>query len=106
MKANTDKSHLLVSCTETTYANANGSMTKSSQKEILFGIKFDNELKFEGQINFMSKKQAKRLYALARVAPLMDLKQRRNIMRAFVESQFGCCLLICMFHTAEDLITK
>ena len=81
-------------------------MTKSSQKEILLGIKLDNELKSEDPINFICKKQAKKLYALARIASLMDLKQKRNIMIAFVESQFGCCILICMFHTVEELITK
>ena len=43
------------------------------------------------------KKQAK-LYVLARITPFMDLKQTRNIMRAFVESQFGCCPLIWIFH--------
>ena len=29
----------------------------------------------------------------------MNLKQRRNIMKAFVESQFGYCPLIWMFHS-------
>ena len=34
MKANSGKSHLLMSGTETTHANVDGSMIKSSQKEI------------------------------------------------------------------------
>ena len=29
----------------------------------------------------------------------MDLKQRRDIMKTFVESQFGCCPLIWIFHS-------
>ena len=29
----------------------------------------------------------------------MDLKQRRNTIKAFVESKFGYCLLIWMFHS-------
>ena len=45
------------------------------------------------------KKASQKLYALARIAPFMDLKQRRNIMKAFVESQFGYCPLIWMFHS-------
>ena len=40
-------------------------------------------------------------FVLARVAPFMDSKQRRNIMKAFVESQFGYCSLIWMFHNRE-----
>ena len=31
----------------------------------------------------------------------MDLKQGRDIMKAFVESQFGYCPLIWMFHSRE-----
>ena len=46
----------------------------------------------------MCKKASQKLYALARIAPFMDLKQRRNIMKAFVESQFGYCL-IWMSHS-------
>ena len=98
MKANSGKSHLLMSGTETTHANVDGSMIKSSQKEILLGINLDSELKFEDHVNFMCKKASQKLYALARIAPFMDLKQRRNIMKAFVESQFGYCPLIWMFH--------
>ena len=41
MKANSDKSHVLMSGTETTHANVDGSMIKSSQKEMLLGIKLD-----------------------------------------------------------------
>ena len=99
MKANSGKSHLLMSGTETTHANVDGSMIKSSQKEILLGINLDSELKFEDHVNFICKKASKKLYALARIAPFMDLKQRRNIMKAFVESQFGYCPLIWMFHS-------
>ena len=74
-------------------------MIKSSQKEILLGINLDSELKFEDHVNFMCKKASQKLYALAQIAPFMDLKQRRNIMKAFVESQFGYCPLIWMFHS-------
>ena len=94
MKANSGKSHLLISGKEATHANVDGSMIKSSKKEILLGINLDSELKFEDHVNFMCKKASQKLYAVARIAPFMDLKQRRNIMKAFVESQFGYCPLI------------
>ena len=45
-----------------------------------------------------AKKASQKLYALARIAPIMDLEQRRNIMKAFVESQLRYCLLVWMFH--------
>ena len=64
---------------------------------MLLGINLDSELKIEDHVNFMCKKPSQKLYVLARVAPFMDSKQRRNIMKAFVESQFGYCPLIWMF---------
>ena len=82
-----------------THANVDGSMTKSSQKEITLGIKTDIELTFEDHVNFVCKKASQKLYPLARIPPIMDLKQRRNIMKAFVESQFGYYPLIWMFHS-------
>ena len=51
MKANRGKSHVLMSGIETTYANVDGSMIKSTQKEILLGINLDSELKFEDHVN-------------------------------------------------------
>ena len=99
MKANSGKSHLLMSNPETTHANVDGSTIKSSQKEILLGINLNSELKFEDHVNFICKKASQKPYALAQIAPLLDLKQRRNIIKAFVESQFGHCPLIWTFHS-------
>ena len=61
--------------------------------------KFLKVLKFEDHVNFMRKKASQKLYALSRIAPFVDLKQRRNIMKTFVQSQFGYCPLIWMFHS-------
>ena len=62
-------------------------------------IDLDGKLKFKDHGNFMCKKASQKLYALARIAPFMDLKQRRNNMKAFAEYQFGYCLLIWMFNS-------
>ena len=65
MNTNSDESHLLMSGIETTHTNVDGSMIKSSQKEILLGINLDSELQFEDHVNFMCKKANQKLYALA-----------------------------------------
>ena len=39
--------------------------------------------------------------ALTRVAQYMNLAQLRSIMKAFICSQFGYCLLIWMFHNRK-----
>ena len=99
MNTNSDESHLLMSGIETTHTNVDGSMIKSSQKEILLGINLDSELQFEDHVNFMCKKANQKLYALAWIAPFVKLKQGRNILKAFLESQFGYCSLEWMFHS-------
>ena len=37
--------------------------------------------------------------ALARISHYMDLNKRRNLMKAFITSQFSYCPLIWMFHS-------
>ena len=44
------------------------------------------------------KRQVKKLHALYRVCKYITLNQRRIIMKAFIESQFGYCPLIWIFH--------
>ena len=39
------------------------------------------------------------LYALARISHFMEKNKLRIIMKAFIESQFGYCPLIWMFHS-------
>ena len=67
METNGGKSHLLMSGTETTHANVDGSMIKSSQKEILLGINLDSELKFEDHVNFMCKEASQSFMLLPKL---------------------------------------
>ena len=56
MKANSDKSHILLSCSEPSTALIDGSSTESNTKEILLGITIDRDLKFDEHINNFCKK--------------------------------------------------
>ena len=89
MKANSDKSHLLMSCKGTVNANIDESLIKSNKAETLLGIKIDSELKFEDHVNFLCKKASQKLSALARIAPYMDIAKRKCIFKAFICSQFN-----------------
>ena len=40
-----------------------------------------------------------RLFMLARLSNFMSFKQRRIILKTFIESQFGYCPLIWIFHS-------
>ena len=81
MKANGDKSHLLMSCAEAATAVIDGLPIDSSKTEVLF------------------KKASLKLNALARIAPCMNVSKKRIVMKSFIESQFGYCPLIWMFHS-------
>ena len=57
MKANSDKSHLIISCIEATAAVIDGLPIDSSKTEILLGIvTIDHELKFDEHVNYLCKK--------------------------------------------------
>ena len=99
MKANSDKSHILLSCSEPSTALIDGSSTKSSTKEILLGITIDRDLKFDEHVNNLCKKACQKLNAFVHLAPFMNVDKKRMIMKAFIESQFGYCPLVWMFHS-------
>ena len=98
IKANSDKSHLIMSCTEATTAVIEGLPTDSSKTEVLLGITIDHELKFDDHVNYLCKKASLQLNALARIARFMNVSKKRIIMKSFIESQFGYCPLIWMLY--------
>ena len=64
---------------------------KNSEREKLLGVKFDNELIFEKHITGICGKASTKIYALARIAPQMDLSKRCMVMNVFF--QFAVQLL-------------
>ena len=68
-----------------------------SKQQKLLGILIDRDLKFDEYVLLQCKKAGKKLTALIRISKFMTFGQRRNIMKAFIESQFGYCPLVWMF---------
>ena len=99
MKANSDKSHLIMSCVEATATMIDGLPIDSSKTEVLLGITIAHEFKFDDHVNRLCKKASLKLNALVRIAPFMNVSKRQFIMKLFIESQFGYCPLIWMFHS-------
>ena len=99
MKANADKCHLLVSSNEGCIAKIEDFSIKNSTGKKLLGVKFDSNLSFENNVTSLCKKASQKLHALARISHYMDLNKRRNLMEAFITSQFSYCLLIWMFQS-------
>ena len=72
-----------------------------SPKQKLLGVVIDRDLSFDGYVSSLCRKADKKLSALTRLSHCVSLKQRRVLMKSFIEAQFGYCQLIWMFHTRE-----
>ena len=89
MKANSDKSDLLLSTSTSSTANINGDIITNSESEKLLGVTIDYKLNFEEHLSKVCDKASQKLNALARISSYMNINQRKRIMRAFISSQFG-----------------
>ena len=65
----------------------------------LLGVIIDNKLNFEEHVNSLCNKPNKKLTALIRLVKFLSFEKKRNLLKAFIESQFKYCPLIWMFHS-------
>ena len=100
LKLNTDKCHLLVSNhKDCVFINAAEDIIECENSVKLLGVTIDNKLNFNNHVSIICKKTSQKLHALARISNLMNKDKLRILMKAFIESQFGYCPLIWMFHS-------
>ena len=101
MKLNQEKCHLLVSGYKhkTIWAMIGQTKIWESRKQKLVVVEIDSNLNFDLYVSSLCKKAGKKLSVLARLSYFMSLNQRRTLMKTFIESQFGYCPLIWMFHS-------
>ena len=99
MKSNEDKKFLIVTNCDDTSATIGNNVIDCSSTVKLLGVTIDNKLNFNEHISKICKKVSTKLHALARVSKYMTTHKLRIIMKAFIESQFGYCPLIWMFHS-------
>ena len=83
MKANLGKCHMLLSSTDSLNFQISETVIHNSQSKKLLGVTFDNKLKFEKHINTICQKANRKLNALARITPYMELTKRRILMNVF-----------------------
>ena len=72
-----------------------------SAKQKLLGIEIGRNLNFDDHVISLCKKAGRKLAVLTRLYKFMSVKQKRILMNTFVESQFGYCPLIWMFHSRK-----
>ena len=102
MKGNTDKCHFLVSTSQELSLNVNSFKIKNSDFEKLLGVKFDSKLRFDQHITDLCRTASRKIQALARVTPFMNLSKRRLLMNSFFKTQYNYCPLIWMCHSHEN----
>ena len=96
MKSNAEKFHLLVSTNNAINIKIGNIDINNSTCEKLLGVKSDYKLTFEDHISELRKKVSKKIHALARVTPYMNIAKKRILMNAFFKSQFSYCPLVWM----------
>ena len=87
-----------MSCTEATTAMI-GLSIDSSKTKVLLGKTIDHELKFDDHVNYLCKKASLKLNTFARIVPFMNVSKKQIVVKSFIETQFGYCHLIWMFHS-------
>ena len=103
MKLNKDKCHLLVSWHkyENVWVKMGDETIWESAKQKLLGMEIRRILNFDDHVISLCEKAGRKLTVLARTSKFMSFKQKRILMKTFVESQFGYCPLIWMFHSRK-----
>ena len=100
LKLNADKCHLLISNhSHDIEINVENEIIECENSVKLLGITLDNKLNFNKHVSNICKKASQKLHALARISNYMCQKKLRILMKAFIESQFGYCPIIWMFHS-------
>ena len=102
LKGNPDKCHLFLNEIDDVSVEINEFKISNSNSEKLLGIKFDNKLTFDEHLSDLCVKVSRKIWALARIAPFMNIYKRKLIMNAFFTAQFNYCPLIWMCHSREN----
>ena len=101
LKANPDKSHLLLSDKEDRIIKIQSDIIQNTNSIKLLGINFDSDLKFNTHVTNICKKASQKVHALARISGFMSQNKLIIVMKAFILSQFNYCPLVWMFYSKE-----
>ena len=84
---------------ENVWANIENEKMWENNKQKLLGLDIDRNLNFNEHVSSLCRKASTRLSVLPSLSNFMIFKQRRILLKTFIESQFGYCPLIWMFHS-------
>ena len=108
LKMNADNCLLISNRNEGISIILDNEIIECSSSVKLLGVTIDNKLNFGQHVSKLCKKVSSKLHALARISNYMSKDKLRVIMKSFIESQFGYCPLVWMFHsrTLNNRINK
>ena len=99
INVNTGINRLLLSSNYRAVATIyNDHIKLEEDQSVLLGITIDSSVIFDKHISSIFEKASQKLNTRARIAAHMSIQKRRTIMKSFLTSQFGHCLLTWMFH--------
>ena len=98
MKANKDKCHLVISNNEKVSMEIDNTELENTSSEKLLGIIIDSKFNFKEHLEEIIKKASRKVNALSRITPYMNLTKRKLLMNSFFTSQFNYCPLVWMCH--------
>ena len=102
LKANPDKFHLILNETcSNHFIKIENFIIHNNEHKRLLGITIDGKLSFDEHVAGLCSKASQKLHALSRISVFMNTIQRQTIMKAFIQSQFGYCPLVWMFHSRK-----
>ena len=100
-QSNASKCHALLSTDEHVQVKIRTAQIKNSSSEKLLGVTIDAKLNLVKHIEQIYAKARAKLKALARIAPFMNSKKKRVLMKALFMAQFSYCPLTWMFHSRK-----
>ena len=101
LKANAEKCHLILWTDEPFSINIDNEVIKNSSNKKLLRINLNNRIGFDTHVANICKRVSKKLHALTRISQFMNIHKRRMTMKAFLDSEFGYCPLVRMFHSRK-----
>ena len=72
---------------------------KNTNCEKILVIKVDSRLNFIEHLDGIIKKASRKINALFRIIPFMNISKKRILMNSLFNSQFNYCPLVSMFHS-------
>ena len=99
LKANSGKSHVMLTTDSKQKINVKGSRISNEKIVKLLGVTVDKKLSFEPHLNLICKKVSQKLHTFATASKFISKKKLRVIMKTFIMPQFSYCPLVWMCHS-------